>query len=69
MLEITGIALLSLLLISCSGTTAQIRVSDVNIERQDFALTPYQLGDINVSSKVKYFRIQQGTQNPTTVNR
>jgi uncharacterized caspase-like protein len=55
MLKITGIALLSLLLISCSGTTAQIRVSDVNIERQDFALTPYRLGDIDVSSKVGTF--------------
>jgi hypothetical protein len=49
MLKITGIALLSLLLISCSRSTAQISAVDVNIERQDFALNSDQFpeyGDI-----------------------
>ena len=42
-------------LYACSGTTARIRVSDVNIERRPFNLVRYQLDNIDVSSSVSTF--------------
>ena len=55
LLTILGIFLLLPLLASCSGTTAQIRVTDVDVERRPFALVPYPLETIDVSSGISSF--------------
>lgn len=50
-----GIVLIIGTLISCSGSTALVRSSDVDIKRRSFTLTPFAVGNIEVVSDVDSF--------------
>lgn len=50
-------------LVGCSGSTARVQQSDVNIDRRSVALTPHALTQIDVSSDVSTFQSDEERQN------
>ncbi|MEM7366146.1 MAG: hypothetical protein AAF525_19190, partial [Pseudomonadota bacterium] len=53
-MRLLAIALVGLLA-GCTGTTAMVQQSDIDVDPRPVAITPYSLGNVSTSSSVSEF--------------